>query len=207
MYRYHHCSRTTYLWDEWTQRHFTRWLESTWTSRPLRLLKKNGPLKTILLVLRCSPCWKIPRVFDANEQNFATSQLIFSYSARDPPWRFAISMQHSEQWNGSASRLPLEDTWHIIYIHIMFHHFSMLILLDPTDMFVFCLHIPLYNDIHCYGWGRLLPRSCQGLPISSFFTVSELFSREIAKRGYTVRSWNLLERFGKTRHGIAGGDW
>ena len=117
MYRYHHCSRTTYLWDEWTQRHFTRWLESTWTSRPLRLLKKNGPLKTILLVLRCSPRWKIPRVFDANEQNFATSQLIFSYSARDPPWRFAISMQHSEQWNGSASRLPLEDTWHIIYTY------------------------------------------------------------------------------------------
>lgn len=43
----------------------------------------------------------------------------------------------------------------------------MLILLDPTDMCVFCLHIPL-SYIHCYDWGRLLPRSCQGLSISSF---------------------------------------
>lgn len=224
----------TTLWDEWTQRHFTCWLvaddtghaihklhkqwvwtcleesefsqgnviqKSTWTSRPLRLFN-IWSLENYCLFCD-APRVLIPRVFDANEQNFATSQLIFSYSARDPPWRFAISMQHSEQWNGSASRLPLKGTWHIIYTY----HVSSFFNADSTwsnryVCFLFTYSIKLYSLL----WLRPPFTPFLSGPLHQLvFTVSELFSGEIAKRGYTVRSFSICWSTSAKHHVVSQG--
>ena len=75
------------LRDVWTQGHFTHWLV-------LRMMTDMESIKDGFghqghIFSSFNYRWfNDPPAF-ANDHNFAaTSQLIFSYSARDPPWRF-----------------------------------------------------------------------------------------------------------------------